>query len=485
MRTMNERSAMEVAAVRALEEADRARTIWTDDDRAWASRAAAQVVGEHAAPEAFVARRAALALERLSMRSRALPSMIRVWRWRPWVGVAIVALAFVAGVVVDRIDGTQRINVLAPPVLILVLWNLGVYGVLGAGYVLRYGDASPMGPLRRAVVRLAANRRPAPAPRDANADPMPQAMAAWAHAWIDQSAPLYAKRAARVLHLAAAALAIGVIVGLYWRGIAVEYRATWESTFLDAAFVRQLLAIFYAPGVWLTGNAIPEVAAIAAIRAPGSANAAPWLHWMAATLTLVVIAPRLVLALLAGLVERHRAARLPVALGEAYFLRLLRGLHDGPVPVRVVPYSFTPDRAAASTLAAILGRAVGGNAQVTMAPAVAYGADEPAALATATQWQVLLFNLAATPEAETHGAFLAAMAAGTRAGDSPLAVVDESGLRVRLGDDAARLDARRALWRSLCDDHRCAVLFVDLAAPDFAAAERALDAALTTTRTAP
>ena len=41
-----------------------------------------------------------------------------------------------------------------------------------------------------------------------------------------------------------------------------------------------------------------------------------------------------------------------------------------------------------------------------------------------------------------------------------------------------RLDARRTLWRTLCSDHRCPALFVDLAAPDFAAAERALDAAL-------
>ena len=480
---MNERSAMEVAAVRALEEADRARTSWTDDDRAWASRAAAQVVGEHAAPEAFIARRATLALERLATRASVLPPMVRAWRWRPWVGVTIVVLAFVAGVVVDRIDGTQRINVLAPPVLMLVLWNLAVYAVLGAGFVLRYGEASPLGPFRRAVVRLAAIRGPMREPRESNADPVPQAMAAWARDWVSQSASLYAIRAARVLHLAAAALAIGVIVGLYWRGIAVEYRATWESTFLDAASVRRLLSIFYAPGVWLTGNAIADTAAIAAIRAPGSANAAPWLHLMAATLTLVAVAPRLLLALGAGLVERHRAARVPVALGEPYFLRLLRGLHDGPVPVRVVPYSFTPDPAAASTLAAILGRAVGGNAQVTLAPVVDYGADDAAALAaTAPAWPVLLFNLATTPEAETHGVFLAAMAARAGTGESLLVVVDESGLRGRLGDDTARIEARRALWRRLCDDHRCAVLFVDLVAPDFAAAERSLDAVLAPSR---
>jgi len=89
-----------------------------------------------------------------------------------------------------------------------------------------------------------------------------------------------------------------------------------------------------------------------------------------------------------------------------------------------------------------------------------------------------LFNLAATPEAETHGMFLAALARAALAGEPPLVVIDEAAWHSRNGDDAARLDARRALWRTLCSDHRCPALFVDLAAPDFAAAERALDAAL-------
>jgi len=30
----------------------------------------------------------------------------------------------------------------------------------------------------------------------------------------------------------------------------------------------------------------------------------------------------------------------------------------------------------------------------------------------------------------------------------------------------------------MCEDHHCAALFIDLAAPDFAAAERALDTML-------
>ena len=43
---------------------------------------------------------------------------------------------------VDRIGGTQRINLLAPPVFALLLWNLGVYAVLAGGFVVRYGDAA-------------------------------------------------------------------------------------------------------------------------------------------------------------------------------------------------------------------------------------------------------------------------------------------------------------------------------------------------------
>lgn len=485
MRTMDERNAMDVSAVRALEEADRTRTLWTDDDRAWASRAAAQVVGQDAPPEEFIARRAALALERLSTRGSAFPAAIRAWRWRPWVGVTIVVAAFGLGVAVDRIDSSQRFNVLAPPVLLLVLWNLAVYAAMAGGYVLHYGDARPLGFIRRTVVRLAADRAPARPQREGNADPVPLAMLAWGRNWLGVAGPLYATRAAYVMHLAGAALALGVFIGLIWRGITIEYRATWESTFLDAPFVHRLVSIFYAPGVWMTGSAIPGVDAIAAMRAPGSENAAPWLRWMGATLGLVVILPRLLLALIARLVGRHRASRLPIALDEPYYKRLLRGLHDGPVPVRVVPYSFTPDPAAASTLAAILGRAVGGNAQVTMTPVVEYGAEAMSTPTSPAEWQVLLFSLAATPEPETHGAFLAAMVRNTSTGESPLAVVDEAGFRARLGDDAARLDARRKLWRRLGDEHRCPLLFVDLAAPDFAAAERALDATLASVQRPP
>ena len=65
---MNERTAREVVLVRAIELADGAREIWSDADRAWAGRTAAEIVGEKATGDAFLGRRATLVLERFSER---------------------------------------------------------------------------------------------------------------------------------------------------------------------------------------------------------------------------------------------------------------------------------------------------------------------------------------------------------------------------------------------------------------------------------
>ena len=46
--------------------------------------------------------------------------------------------------------------------------------------------------------------------------------------------------------------------------LGLEYRAGWESTFLDAARVRALLGFALAPAAWLTGIALPDVARLEA-----------------------------------------------------------------------------------------------------------------------------------------------------------------------------------------------------------------------------
>jgi hypothetical protein len=295
------------------------------------------------------------------------------------------------------------------------------------------------------------------------------------------AAPLYAARSARILHLAAAALALGVIAGLYTRGLAFEYRATWESTFLDTGAVRSLLAFALAPGAWLTGLAVPDEPAVAALRAPGSENAARWLHLMAGSVVAIVVLPRLLLAALAGLVERRRARQLPVPLDEPYFQRLLRGFRGGPVRLDVVPYSYALPPAGMTGLVAIAARAFGDSAALIVEAPLAYGDEDAFARrerGAGSGPLVALFGASATPEMEAHGAFLAALAARRDPAWPLLAIVDESTLRERWGGDEKRLRERRALWEGFLKDAGASALCVDLAAPDLAAVDTAIDAAL-------
>lgn len=472
---MDESSALKVIAIRAVETADGARGLWSDDDRAWASRAAAEVVGADAAPEVFVARRAALAVEKLGARQPALLRTLRAMQWRPWVGGAIVAIAFVLGMFIDQVDRTQRINILAPPVLLLLVWNVAIYVVIVASYIVRYGDATD-GPLRRVVARAAGGRLPLNRIGGAMRGPI----LAFVTDWVTRATPLHGARAARILHFAAAALALGVIAGLYLRGLGLEYLANWQSTFLEAPTVRAIVAFAYAPGSLLTGITVPDAAAVAALRAPAGANAAQWIHLMAATVAAVVVAPRLLLAVLAGAIERHRATRMLLSLDEPYFHRLLRGFRGGPTRVRVIPYSYALPADAVTGLESVIARVFGGSAAMLVSQPVAYG-DEIAATDDAKSTGttlVVLFNASATPEREVQGAMLASLAAGATGAIACVALVDEGAWALRWRAEPSRITDRRAAWQRLGEEAGVPVVFADLSAPDLAAVEESFDRAM-------
>src|SRR5690606_6496729 len=319
---MTEDDARRALLVRAFETAVPPQEAWTDEDRDWASRAAAEVEGERASTETFVARRARLAVERLAARDRGVQRLMRALTWRPWVGWALVLAALAAGVAADAIGAGQRINVLAPPVLALVAWNLVVYAATGLRALASlWGRPRQPGALARLLAR-AAHAGISPRGADAGGGPLARFAADWARA----SARLNATRVARILHLSAIAFALGALAGMYLRGLGLEYRAGWESTFLDAARVRALLGFALAPAAWLTGIALPDVARLEAIRFPASSGeqAATWIHLYAVTTGLAVVLPRLLLVAIARFRERRLATRFPMSLDDAYFSTLAR-----------------------------------------------------------------------------------------------------------------------------------------------------------------
>ena len=469
---MNEAAAGQVLLLRAYESTG--FDGWGEDDRAWASRSALQAVGERAPPEAFLAARAQAALTRLAPRDPVLA------RWQPaaarqgaWIA-ALALLAFVAGMLVDRVGSAQRINLLAPPVWALLAWNLVVYLLLLAGWLRR--PAAP-GALRRAV--SGAWTRWRARALQSGAGGSAGVWHAFAADWAACSAPLQAARIALALHLAAAALGLGLIAGLYLRGLVLDYRVGWQSTFLQAPAVQALLATLLAPASAVSGIAVPDAAGVQALRLPQAegvdASGAPWIHLYALQLMLLVLLPRLLLALRCALRARALGQRLPLPLHEPYFQRLLRHAQGGPVRVQVWPHARAPDTAAAARLRLLLQRVHGEGLALELMPVVPYGSEDALAAPADRASHIVLCDLGATPEPESQGRLLRALGAPEAA---PLLLLDEAAFVRRFGAASPRVDERRQAWRDFAAALGSSAVCIDLQSADLAQAEAALQAGL-------
>jgi hypothetical protein len=460
---MTETEARQVLLLQASETGAAENPLWTLEDRTWATRLAVQTAGAQATPERFIVERARHAMQRLLPRDAAARRWVESRPLRPlWVVLALM-LAFIAGAAADQIGASQHVNLLAPPVWAVVAWNLVVYLALLLPW--------RVGGLRSLLVRRWFAR---PGQIDAG-------RAELRAAWASHAAPLLGARAGALLHAAAAALALGLVAGLYVRGLVLDYRAGWQSTFLDAATVQMLLGTLLAPASTITGIVLPDVAPLrVAADVPATASAAPWIHLYAATLAAFVIVPRFVLGVAATWRARWLAARFPLPLQGPYFERLRLQQQGGRALVQVLPYAAGVGPQAGLGLRAALATVFGNDLQLRMGPLTAFG-DEAAAAAITTEpgatLRVALFDLGATPEAEAQGRFVATLA-GLQPALPLLLVADESAFRRRFGNLPDRLAERRAAWQRLADAHGAGLLCADLEAPELDAAERSLKIAL-------
>jgi hypothetical protein len=423
-----------------------ASPLWTDADRDWATQAALREVGDAASAEDFLAARARLAMQRLGPRGVREPPRFGAG----WV-LAAIAIGAVVGAATDAIGPGERfVNLLALPVWGVVAWNLVVYALLAWGALARTPSG---GALRRLLQRRLG-------------DDAASAV----------SAPLNGARAALLLHAAALSLALGLLAGMYVRALVFDYRAGWQSTFLDGAAVHAWLSTLLAPASALSGITLPDVAALQAMRVvPGqgaTASAAPWIHLYAVTLTLVVIVPRTLLALWQGFRAARLARRFPVDLAAPYFQRLLRHQRGASAAVEVRPHAQTPGASAVLGLRRLLAAVFGDALKLEIAATCAHGAENNAPPATASGATIALFDLSATPEAESQGRFVRAL------GGAPVLLVDETAFRARFGAGGARHTERRAAWKQFAQGLQRPIVFVDLQQPDLAAAQSQVEAAL-------
>jgi len=465
---MREDELRSILLVKAIEETDSAGTLLPPADRAAAAREAHRAAGDDA--QRMGVERARTLLAKVVARHPFLNTVSSLSGGSAAAGAVVVVLGVVAGVALSALDGTRRINVLAFPVLGVVAWNLAMYAAIFAGWMRAPEMLAQLstGRLSRLVAKSGAFNAP-----------LAEALGRFTREWFAAARPLLVARAARMLHLSAAALGIGLIAGLYVRGIAFDYRAGWESTFLDASQARALLSVVYGPASLLTGIAIPDAAALEALRwdgAAGGERAAPWIHLLAATVALFVVLPRLALSLAGTLFIARWSRRAPLPASLTAYFRGAFGALGGSIGrglASVVPYAYEPSADARAGLRALLPRALGESLTLDSRAAVRYGEEDEFVreldAAGKADVMVLLFNLAATPEEENHGKVIAGVrdwVAARQARPQLLVLVDEGPYAERMAADGAsgRVAERRDAWQQFVAAHGLAACSVNLAA---------------------
>ena len=472
---MTEDSARTVCLVKAFETAAQPGLSWSRADSALAGDRAAQEVGANASDETFIRRRAELAWERITARQPDLAHLGDDANWHRWLGWALVASALVSGVFADQVGPDNLINLTSLPLFGLLLWNMAVYALLlvrAAGRI--FGrPATASGPLRQAIAALVGRFRGA-ASDTANAS---FRTAYWSD-WGRVSYPLAKACVSRLLHLAAAAFAAGLLVSLYYRGFFNEYVAGWKSTFVPAAarVVQWYVTAVLGAIPSLVGMAPPaadEIAALDLANHPAGVGAAPWIHRIALTVGFLVVLPRVLLAGWAWLAQQRLQRNFPIDLREAYFQRLLRRFRGTAARVAVVPYNYQLPPGVVLGLSAVVQDLFDPDARLEILDPIAIGHedDPPDAICSPDlAGRFVLFSLTATPEDDSHGLLLGTLGARVRQGQPVVAIIDESAFRKRFGKQGERLEERRALWVRFLDGAGIAHAFCDLSQPDAARA---------------
>lgn len=429
--------------------------LWPERDRLGVTQIALEQIGETSEQqslseperaEQFVAARARAACPELFKRDPNSASAFKTLTWRPWITPAICLLAAVLGVASDALSNARQINLLAPPLIGVLIWNLGLYALLAIQSIAMPSRLAreQSGPIARLVTRLGQG--------NARTGSQLGPASHFATHWMAAVRPLLSLRATRTMHLAALALAAGAVLSMYVRGLAFEFTAGWESTFLDAAQVKDLLHTVLAPASFLTGIALPDTETIKALAfsaGPGE-NAASWIHLWATTIALFVLLPRLALGSLSALRAHRLADNLPYDFSEPYFDSLARTFRGDPATLVVIPYGSKMSEQAVNSLQNTFRRFYGVRSQVTLRPTVPFGDEDDFAVNEADQnasTVAILFSLSATPELENQGQFVLNTAGQLPTTTRLMVMIDEAAFIKRFPDNLDRLQQRQAAWR--------------------------------------
>jgi hypothetical protein len=171
-----------------------------------------------------------------------------------------------------------------------------------------------------------------------------------------------------------------------------------------------------------------------------------------------VVLPRGLLAAAALWRARRQAKAMALPMADAYFARLRAEAPAPALPVTVLPYNCHAAAGQLQGLARALADWLGPGVQPQCAAVLPLGAEDqlPAGLPAALAHEVVvLMALNATPERESHGAFLQRLPAHLSPGSTLRVLLDSTAFEQRLAgqpDAAARQAQRLQAWQQLLHD---------------------------------
>jgi|GEM_PF-5281739 len=365
------------------------------------------------------------------------------------MAMGICCAAFVLGASSHMLGLSRSFDIVALPILVLLLWNAVVYGLIIYGWIRPAKTTTDHGMMGFWLKRLLPGNKGVP-----DADKASQLyrkhLLPWLRSWLTPSIVSW-------FHAGSACFVLGLLAAIYLRGLNREYVALWESTWLSASGVNTFIGGILSPASWISGISLPatlEDWEKLHRSNDGGVNAGSWIHLYALTLVGGIVIPRVLLAGVSALTAK-RALTSPPAwnAGERYVAKLLNQSRSGehsliailPFDLKHIPIVTDDYR---KTMERLVRETWGQNAVACWLECVPYGEEEEVFArlwrdAVSCEGALMLLDINATPEVEVHGALIDAVVQQFASSSQGLLIVLES-----KGMNPAKLPTRLNLWKT-------------------------------------
>jgi hypothetical protein len=335
---LDEPGARRLVLVRAIEAADPQGRLIGEAEREQAERDALEAsreAGGRVDPAEYLQQRARRVLATVELRNPRIAALQQPEAWRPVLLLALPLLACVLGMLLDHVDHPHQVNMLSPPLLGVLAWNVLVYLLIAA---------TALRPRKRhrgsGIERMQRWFSGLPLRAGRAARLRADVLAGFHAQWLKATGPQQWLWGEQLLHVCAAGWALGLALSIVLGGVVREYRVGWESTLLDVQQVHALLAALFAPVVALLPFDAFSVADLQRMAFRSGAvigvdEARRWVWMYVALLFVVVIVPRLLLAAWTAWQRRRLGRAVRIDLRDPYFAQVLARVSPACVTVGV------------------------------------------------------------------------------------------------------------------------------------------------------